>query len=312
MNRSRWVEPEDREFKEAPEEIVSISCIISNESDGSANLWRQGGGNQPRKEFQESFTHRGIPEEAQTRRAQALEAIREDNGIKGHEGDEVVRADFLEAIVEGDHFLHHQRVQLGENLDVFGEDRGDLWTHSVHVGVVPEVAHLLVDHYDVIETHDNVLHGGFDDAVATVLDELFVEIVHSIHAIVVLRGCQFHHVKTSSTQRAGMHGPITVSRGNDWPSHNGDIATGVVVISIATEVEIVVTVTIFVAAKTAITVTVDINSTTKERFTNGRCSVPIGGLGGGRRMWCNMPSGRGARRWGRGAVIVCLVGCPTG
>jgi hypothetical protein len=75
LNRSRRVEPGDREFKDAPEEIVSISCIISNGSDGSANLWRQGGGNQPRQEFQESLTHRGIPEEAQTWRAQALEAI---------------------------------------------------------------------------------------------------------------------------------------------------------------------------------------------------------------------------------------------
>jgi hypothetical protein len=165
----------------------------------------------------------------------------------------------------------------------------------VRVVVVPEVAHLSVDHYDVVETHYDVLHGGFDDAIATVLDELFIEIVNTIHAIVVFRGCKFHHVKTTSTQRAGMHGPVTVSRGNDWTPHNRDIASGVVLISIATEVKGVVTITISVATKSAITITVNINSTTKERFTNGRLLVPIGGLGGGRRMWCNMPSGRGVR-----------------
>jgi hypothetical protein len=92
LNRSCRVEPGDSEFKDAPEEIISITCIISNGSNGSAYLWRQGGGNQPWQEFQESFTHRGKPEEAQTRRAQALKAIREDNGVKGHEGNDVVRA----------------------------------------------------------------------------------------------------------------------------------------------------------------------------------------------------------------------------
>jgi hypothetical protein len=47
LNRSRRVKPGDREFKYAPEEIISIACIISNGSDGSAYLWRQGGRNQP-------------------------------------------------------------------------------------------------------------------------------------------------------------------------------------------------------------------------------------------------------------------------
>ncbi len=293
LNRSHRVKPGDREFKDAPEEIVSISCVISNGSDGCAYLWRQGGGSQPWQEFQESFTHRGIPEEAKTRRAQALKAIQEDNGVKGHEGDEVVQADFLGTIVEDYHFLHPQRVQLRENFDVFREDRGDLWTHSVRVVVVPEVAHLLVDHYDVVETHDDVLHGGFDNAIATVLDELFIEIINTIHAVVVFYGCKFHHVKTTSTQCAGMHSPVTVSRGNDCPPPNRGIVSGVVLISIATEVEGVVTITISVATKSAIIITVDVNSTTKERFTNGRLAVPIGGLGGGRRMWCNTSSGRG-------------------
>ena len=94
------------------------------------------------------------------------------------------------------------------------------------------------------------------------------------------------------------------------PPHNGDIAIGVVVISIATKVEVGVTDTIVVATKTAITVTVDIDPTTEERFANGRLSVPIGGLGEGRRMRCDMPSRRGARQWSSGAVIVWLVGCP--
>ncbi len=97
----------------------------------------------------------------------------------------------------------------------------------MRVVVVPEVAHLAVDHYDVIETHDDVLHGGFNDAVATVLDELLIEIIHPIHTIVILHGSQFHHVKTTSTQRAGMHGPVTVAGGNDGLPHNGDIAIGV-------------------------------------------------------------------------------------
>ena len=100
---------------------------------------------------------------------------------------------------------------------MFGEDRGDLWTQSVRIVVVPEVAHLAVDHYDVVETHNDVLHGGFDDAVATVLDERLIEIVHPIHAVVILHGCQFHHVKMTSTQSAGMHGPVTVAGGNDAP-----------------------------------------------------------------------------------------------
>jgi hypothetical protein len=69
---------------------------------------------------------------------------------------------------------------------------------------------------------------------------------------------------------------------------------------------------IVVVTKTAITVTVDIDSTTEERFANGGLSVPIGGLGGGRQMRCDMPARCGARRWSSGAAIVCLVGCPTG
>ena len=74
--------------------------------------------------------------------------------------------------------------------------------NRVRVGVVPEVVHLVVYHYFVVETHDNVLHGGFDDAVAAILDELFIEIGNSIHAVMVLCGCQFHHVKTTSAERA--------------------------------------------------------------------------------------------------------------
>jgi hypothetical protein len=54
-----------------------------------------------------------------------------------------------------------------------------------------------------------------------------------------------------------MHGPVTVSGGNDGPPHDGDIA-------IATEVEVCVTVLSVVATKTAITATVNINSTTEE------------------------------------------------
>ncbi len=65
----------------------------------------------------------------------------------------------------------------------FREDRGDLWTHSVRVVVVPEFAHFAVDYYDVIETHSNVLHSDFDNAVATVLDEIFIENINSIHAV---------------------------------------------------------------------------------------------------------------------------------
>ena len=64
LNRSRRVKSGYSEFKDAPEEIISIACVISNGSDGSAYLGRQDGGNQPWQEFQESFTHRGIPEEA--------------------------------------------------------------------------------------------------------------------------------------------------------------------------------------------------------------------------------------------------------
>jgi hypothetical protein len=48
---------------------------VTNGSDGSANLRRQGGRNKPWKEFHESFTHCGIPEEAETWRAESLEAI---------------------------------------------------------------------------------------------------------------------------------------------------------------------------------------------------------------------------------------------
>ncbi len=69
------MEPGDQECKDAPEEIVSIPCFVSNGSDGSANLRRQGGRNKPWKEFHESFTHCGIPEEAETRSAESLEAI---------------------------------------------------------------------------------------------------------------------------------------------------------------------------------------------------------------------------------------------
>jgi hypothetical protein len=47
LNRSRRVKSGYREFKDAPEEIIAIACIISNRSDGGAYLWRQGGGNQP-------------------------------------------------------------------------------------------------------------------------------------------------------------------------------------------------------------------------------------------------------------------------
>jgi hypothetical protein len=54
-----------------------------------------------------------------------------------------------------------------------------------------------------------------------------------------------------------MHGPVTVSGGNDGAPHDGDIA-------IATEVKVGVTVLIVVVTKTAITATVDINSTTEE------------------------------------------------
>jgi hypothetical protein len=64
LNRSRRVKAGYRKFKDAPEEIITIACVISNGSEGSAYLWRQDGGNQPWQEFQESFTHRGIPEEA--------------------------------------------------------------------------------------------------------------------------------------------------------------------------------------------------------------------------------------------------------
>ena len=110
------------------------------------------------------------------------------------------------------------------------------------VVVVPEVPHFAVYHDDVVETHRNVLHGGFDDAVATVLDEKFSEDVNPIHAGVVSLGCKFHHVKTTSTQRAGMHGPVAVSRGHNWRSHNRNISSGVGVVAIETEAEGVVTV----------------------------------------------------------------------
>jgi hypothetical protein len=86
-----------------------------------------------------------------------------------------------------------------------------------------------------------------------------------------------------------MHGPVAVSRGKNWPSHNRDIASGFGVVSFATEVEVVSTVT----TKITITFTVDIDATTKERFANGRLSVSIGGLGGGIMSWCNMPAGCG-------------------
>ena len=47
LNRSRRVKSGYCEFKDAPEEIIAIACIILNRSDGGAYLWRQGGGNQP-------------------------------------------------------------------------------------------------------------------------------------------------------------------------------------------------------------------------------------------------------------------------
>jgi hypothetical protein len=50
-----------------------------------------------------------------------------------------------------------------------------------------------------------------------------------------------------------MHGPVTVSRGNDGSPYDGDIA-------ISTKVKVGVS----VVAKTVITVTVDIHSTTEE------------------------------------------------
>jgi hypothetical protein len=86
-----------------------------------------------------------------------------------------------------------------------------------------------------------------------------------------------------------MHGPVAVSRGKDWPSHNRNITSGVVVVSFATEVDVVRT----AATKITITFTVDIDATTKERFTNGRLVVSIGGLGGGIMSRCNMPAGCG-------------------
>jgi len=134
------------------------------------------------------------------------------------------------------------------------------------VGVVPELTHFAVYHDNVVETYENVLHGGFDSDVATVLDETFCENLNAIHAMVVVHRCKFDHVKTTSTQRAGMHGPVTVSRGNDCPPHNWDMMVSVVVVSIVTKVKAIVS----IATKITATPTVDIDTTTNERFTNGR------------------------------------------
>jgi len=145
---------------------------------------------------------------------------------------------------------------------VFREDRGDLWTHSVYVVIVPEVPHFSVYHDYVVETHDNVLHGGFDNAVATVLDETFSEDVNPIHAGMVSLGCKFHHVETTSTQRAGMHGPVAVSRGHNWRSHNRNISSGVGVVAIETEAETKIIITVVTVATQIITATVDSDTTT--------------------------------------------------
>jgi len=138
----------------------------------------------------------------------------------------------------------------------------------VCIVIVPEVPHFLVYHDDVIETHDNVLHGGFDDAVASVLDETFSEDINPIHAGVVSLGCKFHHVETTSTQRVGMHGPVAVSRGHNWHSQNRNISSGVGVLAIETEAEGVVTVatkiinTVVTVGTQIITATVDSDTTT--------------------------------------------------
>ena len=106
------------------------------------------------------------------------------------------------------------------------------------------------------------------NAVATVLDETFSEDVNPIHAGVVSLRCKFHHVETTSTQRAGMHGPVDVSRGFNWRFHNRNISSGVGVVAIDTEAEGVVTVatkiiiTVVTVATQIISATVDSDTAT--------------------------------------------------
>ncbi len=72
----------------------------------------------------------------------------------------------------------------------------------------------------------------------------------------------------TSTQRAGMHGPVAVSRGHNWRSHNRNISSGVGVAAIETEAEGVVTVatkiiiTVVTVATQIITATVDSDTAT--------------------------------------------------
>ena len=88
------------------------------------------------------------------------------------------------------------------------------------VRVVPKFPNFVVDEDDVIVTYDDVLNGGFDVCVATVLEDILRKERTTIHSNVIVFGRKTHNIEAAGTQRTCMNGAIAVLWRDNKPPSN--------------------------------------------------------------------------------------------
>jgi hypothetical protein len=94
------IESGDSELQNPPQVVITVVRFETDRRQSSVELQRQAARDELWDQLHEGFTHGGIPDKAEARRAQAFKPVGEDNGVEGQHRNDIAQTNLLEMVIK--------------------------------------------------------------------------------------------------------------------------------------------------------------------------------------------------------------------